>query len=95
MARVVADAAERDREFRKARTMELAFSSIAAAWAVLAVWGFTNATSVGGIASQTLGGLAVLCFSACMAIAAGGGIRKRFIALVTELDAQRGGVTHG
>lgn len=56
MARVFADAAQRDRELQKASA-----------------------------------GLAVLCFSACMAIAAGGGIRKRFIALAAELDVQRGG----
>ena len=90
MARVVGDAAHRDREFREASITELAFFVIAAAWAILAVWGLTAGTTVVGVASTTVGGLAVLCFSASMAVAASGGIKKRFIALVREFDGRGG-----
>ena len=65
------------------------FSVIAVALATLTVWGFTAGTMLGGIRSETIGGIAVLSFSACMALAAGGGIKKRLITLVTELDGQR------
>ena len=89
MARVVADASQRDREFKKAANTEAIFSLIAVVLAALAVWGFTAGTSLGGVRSESIGGIAVLSFSACMALAAGGGIKKRLIALVTELDGQR------
>lgn len=89
MARVVADPGQRDREFRKAANTETVFSLIAVALAAVTVWGFTAGTSLGGIRSESIGGIAVLSFSACMAVAAGGGIKKRFITLMTELDGQR------
>ena len=89
MARVVADPSQRDREFRKAANTEMLFSLIAVALAVLAVRGLTAGTSLGGIRSESIWGIAVLSFSACMALAAGGGIKKRLITLVTELDGQR------
>jgi hypothetical protein len=41
---------------------------------------------LGGIQSEAVGGVAVLCFSALMFIAAGAGIEKRFVALVSELE---------
>ena len=89
MARVVIERSQRDREFRKAANTETVFSLIAVALAALAVWGLTAGTSLGGIRSETIGGIAVLSFSACMALAAGGGIKKRLITLVTELDGQK------
>ena len=89
MARVVADASQRDREFKKAATTEAIFSLIAVVLAAIAVWGFTAGTSLSGLRSESIAGIAVLSFSACMALAAGGGIKKRLITLVAELDGHR------
>jgi len=86
---VVSDPARRPLRFRKAGVLEALCASLAAICAIGAVWGFTADTTVlGGIRSDAVGGIAVLCFSALMFIAAGAGIEKRFLALVSELEKQ-------
>lgn len=89
MSRIVGDPAQREREFISASRLEIIFSSLAVILAAVAIWGFTSDAVVGGwVASESIGGVAVLCFAACMAIAANGGIRKRFISLVSTFEAR-------
>jgi hypothetical protein len=72
---------------RNATFVEASCSTLAAVCAFGAIWGFTSgATVLGGIRSEAVGGVAVLCFSALMFIAAGAGIEKRLAALVSELE---------
>jgi hypothetical protein len=64
-------------------------ATLAAICAFGAIWSFTSEISVlEGIRPDAVGGVAVLCFSAMMFIAAGAGIEKRFIALISELEKQ-------
>ena len=84
---VVSDPDRRQERFRKAKSVECVCATLAAVCAFGAIWGFTSGTTVlGGIRSEAIGGVAVLCFSALMFIAAGAGIEKRFVALVSELE---------
>lgn len=88
-ARIVADPTERQKQFRSARNTERLFSFTAAVVAMVAVWAFTAGTQdLGGIPASTVGGLGVVCFTASMAVAAGGGIRRRLILLIAELEAR-------
>lgn len=84
--RIIHEPEHRQPEYHTATIIETVFSLLAAALAILAVWGFTADTAAGGIHSHTIGGLAILCFCSCMAIAAGSGIKKKFITLVCELE---------
>lgn len=89
MTRLIEDPSHRQRELGNASRLEAVFSFLAVLFAVTAIWGFTSSASVTEwLRPDAIGGLAVLCFAACMAIAANGGIRKRFIALVIAFDAQ-------
>jgi hypothetical protein len=90
--RIVREPIRRERELRRAAVTETVFSLFAAVLAIVSVWAFTaeELTPFAGIRPTTIGGVAVLCFSACMAIAAGGGIRKRLISLVNELESRQG-----
>lgn len=84
MTRLIDDPSYRQRELGSASRLEALVSFLAVLFAVTAIWGFTSSESVTEwLSAQAIGGIAVLCFAACMAIAANGGIRKRFIALVT------------
>lgn len=89
-ARIVRDPAQREREFRRAARIETVFSAAAAGFVFLAVWGFTtSAPFFGVLESGRAGGMALLCYTGCMAIAAGGGIKKRLISLVSELETRQ------
>ena len=84
---LINDAESRQGRLWKANVTEAVCATLAAVCAFGAVWGFTAGTTVlGGIRSEAVGGVAVLCFSALMFIAAGAGIEKRFVALVSELE---------
>jgi hypothetical protein len=84
---IVSDPDRRQQRLRKANSVEGVCATLAAICAFGAVWGFTSGSTVlGGIQSEAVGGVAVLCFSALMFIAAGAGIEKRFVALVSELE---------
>jgi hypothetical protein len=84
---IVTDQERRQEVLRKANWAETACSVLAAVCAIGAVWGFTSDTPIlDGIRPETVGGVAVLCFSALMFIAAGAGIQKRIIALISELE---------
>jgi hypothetical protein len=86
---IVTDPEKRQLRFRKANGLEAFCASLAAICAIGAIWGFTaDATVLGGIRSNAVGGIAVLCFSALMFLAAGAGIEKRFLVLVSELQKQ-------
>lgn len=86
---VVADPEVRQLRFRKANSLEALCASLAAICAIGAVWGFTADTTVlGGVRSDGVGGVAILCFSALMFLAAGAGIEKRFLVIVAELQKQ-------
>ena len=86
---LISDPESRQLRFRKANVLEGLCASLAAICAIGAIWGFTADTTVlGGIRSDAVGGIAVLCFSALMFIAAGAGIEKRFLALVSGLQKQ-------
>ena len=88
-ARIVADPTERHNEFRRASITEMIFGLLAAGFAIVAVCGFlAGAPVLGVIEPATVGGIAAVCFTACMAIAAGGGIKKHLISLVTALEAR-------
>ena len=90
-ARVVDDPAFRQAELRRARVVESAGALLAAALAIVGVWGYTAGTvSVGGIAAATIGGLATLSFAGAMAIAANGGIRRRLIFMAVALLSAAG-----
>jgi hypothetical protein len=85
-ARIVDDPAFRQTELRRAGVVEGVCALLAAALAIVAVWGHTAGNvTVGGIAAATIGGLATLSFAAAMAIAAGGGIRRRLIFVTVAL----------
>jgi hypothetical protein len=87
-ARIVSDCAQRDRELRKASVVETVFSLLAAAFACAAVWGFTAVgSSLHGLDSARVGGVALIAFVGCIVIAAGGGIKKRLILLVKVLES--------
>lgn len=89
MTRMIEDPLHRQREFGSAARLEALFSLLAVIFAVAAIWGFTSSASPSEwLRPDAIGGIAVLCFAACMAIAANGGIRKRFIALVSAFDAR-------
>lgn len=89
MTRLIEDPSHRQRELGNASRIEALFSFLAVLFAVAAIWGFTSsAPAFEWLRPDAIGGLAVLCFAACMAIAANGGIRKRFIALVSAFDAR-------
>ncbi len=89
MTRLMENPSQRQREFGNASRLEALFSVLAVLFAVTAIWGFTSSASASEwLRPDAIGGLAVLCFAACMAIAANGGIRKRFIALVSAFDAR-------
>lgn len=84
---LINDEEGRQGRLRKANVTEAVCSTLAAVCAFGTVWGFTSGTTVlGGIRSESVGGVAVLCFSALMFIAAGAGVEKRFIALVSEIE---------
>jgi hypothetical protein len=86
-ASVVSGPDKRQQLFRKASRLEAACALLAAVCAIGGVWGFTaDSTVLGGIGAETVGGMAILCFTAMMFIAAGAGIEKRFIALVSVLQ---------
>ena len=89
MTRLIEDPSWRQRELSNASRLEALFSFLAVLFAVAAIWGFTSSASpTAWVRPDAVGGLAVLCFAACMAIAANGGIRKRFIGLVSAFDAR-------
>ena len=89
-ASVVANPEQRLNRVRKANVVETLCATLAAVCAFAAIWGFTSGTTVlGGIRSEAVGGVAVLCFTALMFIAAGAGIEKRLIALVSALESRR------
>jgi succinate dehydrogenase/fumarate reductase cytochrome b subunit len=89
MKRLIEDPSHRQREFGNASRIEMIFSFLAVLFAVTAIWGFTSsASATEWLSPNSIGGIAVLCFAACMAIAANGGIRKRFIALVSAFDTR-------
>lgn len=91
MTRLLEDPVHRQRELRNASRLEIVFSFLALLFAFTAIWGFTsNAPAFEWLRADAVGGIAVLCFASCMAIAANGGIRKRFIALVSTFEARRG-----
>ena len=84
---LVSDPEGRQNRFRRASLVEGTCASLAALSAFIAIWGFTQGTPVlGAIPSEAVGGIAVLCFAALMMLAAGAGIEKRFLALVSELE---------
>jgi hypothetical protein len=86
---VVSDPEKRQARVRKANVVEISCSTLAGVCAFVAIWGFTSSSTIlGGIRSVSIGGVAVLCFSALMFIAAGAGIEKRFIALISELESR-------
>jgi hypothetical protein len=87
--RIIDDPAYRQREFVSASRLEAVFALLATLFAFTAVWGFTSSGSASvWMRPDAIGGMSVLCFTACMAVAANGGIRKRFIALVNAFDAR-------
>ena len=87
VTRLIEDPSYRQRELGNASQLEMVFSFLAFLFAVAAIWGFTSGRSVAGwLRPDAFGGLGVLCFSACMAIAANGGIRRRFIVLVSAFE---------
>lgn len=89
-SRMFSEPDRRQERLRKAKGVEAVCATLAALCAFGAIWGFTsNTTVLGGIRSETVGGVAVLCFSALMFIAAGAGIEQRFVALVEALEKQR------
>ena len=84
---LVSDPIRRREKLRRANVVEALGATLAAICAFGAIWGFTSGTTVlGGVRSEAVGGIAVLCFSALMFIAAGAGIEKRFVALISELE---------
>ena len=86
---VVSNPEQRRERVRKANVVEFLCATLAAVCAFAAVWGFTSGSTVlGGLQSETVGGVAVLCFTALMFLAAGAGIEKRLIALVSELESR-------
>lgn len=89
MTRLIEDPSYRQSELSNASRLETSFSLLALVFAIAAIWGFTSSgPAFEWLRPDAAGGIAVLCFAACIAIAANGGIRKRFIALVTALDAR-------
>ena len=89
MTRLIEDPSHRQRELGNASRLEWLFSFLAGLFAIAAIWGFTSSEpATEWLRPDAIGGLAVLCFAACMAIAANGGIRKRFIALVSAFEAR-------
>lgn len=89
VTRLLEDPSYRQRELGNASRLELVFSVLAVFFAFTAVWGFTSdRLATEWLSADAFGGLSVLCFAACMAVAANGGIRKRFIALVSALEAR-------
>lgn len=92
MTRLIEDPSYRRRELGNASRLEMVFSCFAFLFAVAAIWGFTSDRPVAGwLRPDSIGGLSVLCFSACMAIAASGGIRRRFIGLVNAFELRARG----
>lgn len=87
MTSIVNDPVKRERELRLAAGIEAVFSLIGTLFMFMAIWGFTaTGTVLGGYDATKVGGMSLLCFVGCMMIAAGGGIKKRFISLVDELE---------
>jgi len=88
-AGILRDPGRRTRELRLATLTETVFSLASGVFAVLAVWALVgDVESVGGLAPARAGGMALLCLIGCLTIAASGGIRRRVIVLVQELDAR-------
>jgi hypothetical protein len=86
-ARIVADEAYREREWRIATIVETAGSLGAAVCVCVAVWGFTAVgSSLDYLDSTRVGGLGLLCAVGLLAVAVSGGIKKRMISLVGELS---------
>ncbi len=86
-ARIVADRVYRERAWRAATIAEAAGSLGAVVCLCFAVWGFTAVgSSLSSLDSTRVGGLGLLCSMGLLAIAAGGGIKKRMISLVEELE---------
>lgn len=84
---IVSNQEGRQKRLRNMNAVESTCAILAAICAVVAVWGFTSSgTLLEGIRAETVGGVAVLCFSALMFVAAGAGIQKRFIAVISELE---------
>ena len=88
-SRLFSESDRRQERLRRAKGVEAVCATLAALCAFGAIWGFTsNTTVLGGVRSEAVGGVAVLCFSALMFIAAGAGIEQRFVALVEALEKQ-------
>jgi hypothetical protein len=88
-AGVLRDPQRRARELRLASLTETVFSLASAAFAVLAVWALVgDVDSVGGLAPARAGGMALLCLTGCLTVAAGGAVKRRLILLAEELDAR-------
>jgi hypothetical protein len=86
---VVSNSEQRQQRLRRANRVEIVGTTLSAVCAFLAVWGFTSSSTVlDGIRSEAVGGVSVLCFTALMFLAAGAGIEKRLIALVSELETR-------
>jgi hypothetical protein len=86
---MVSNPEQRLARVRRANVVELLCTTLATVCAFAAVWGFTSGSTVlGGIQSEAVGGVSVLCFTALMFLAAGAGIEKRLLALVSELESR-------
>ena len=88
---ILSDSEARARFSRKCTIIEVACTLLATLAAFLAVWGLTTDVQVlkGALHSNVVGSMAVLVFAALMAIAAGAGIQKRFIAFAEILNQHK------